>query len=168
MSAFLVHQNQLAAVPKNNDKNIKDNNSISVNQTNTHRSWLITGFVVRLTPRVPVVKQELLTLAEHMSSPAVLSGVRVTQSLVVCVCFVDRCLSTIVLSVHLRLTDSDYPFGIFKLFLEQYLCHMLIKTTKWITSVYKSCFIIVTEVEFWMILLPILHLSSYYLLFFLN
>ena len=27
------------------------------------------------------------------SSPPVFSGVRVTQSLVLCVCFVDRCLS---------------------------------------------------------------------------
>jgi hypothetical protein len=50
-------------------------------------------------------------------------GVRVTRSLVVCVCFVDPCLSfcpfslSIVLSVLLRFTDSDYPFGIFKLFL---------------------------------------------------
>ena len=52
-------------------------------------------------------------------------GVRVTRSLVlyVHVCFVYRCLSfcaffllTILLSVLLRYTDSDYPFGIFKLF----------------------------------------------------
>jgi hypothetical protein len=67
---------------------------------------------------------ELLTLPEHLSSPPVFSGVRVTRSLVSCVCFVDRCLSfcifslAIVLSVFLSYTtDSDYPFGIFKLFL---------------------------------------------------
>jgi hypothetical protein len=30
---------------------------------------------------------------EHLSSPPVFSGVRVTLSLVLCVCFVDRCLS---------------------------------------------------------------------------
>ena len=47
----------------------------------------------------------------------------VTRSLVLYVCFVDRCLSfvlfllAIVLSVLLRYTYSDYPFGIFKLFL---------------------------------------------------
>ena len=35
----------------------------------------------------------MLTLPEHLSSPSVFSGVRVTQSLVLCVCFVDRCLS---------------------------------------------------------------------------
>ena len=71
-----------------------------------------TGFVTRLTRRVPLVGQELLTLPEHLSSPPVFSGVRVTRSLVLCVCFVDRCLYffflTIVLSVLLRYTDSDY------------------------------------------------------------
>jgi hypothetical protein len=57
------------------------------------RSWHITGFVTRLTWRVSLVEQELLTLPEHMSSPPVFSGVRVTRSLVLYVCFVDRCLS---------------------------------------------------------------------------
>jgi hypothetical protein len=64
---------------------------------NTSRSfphvWLVTGFVTRLTRQVPLVEQELLTLPECLSSPPVFSGVRVTQSLVLCVCFVDRCLS---------------------------------------------------------------------------
>jgi hypothetical protein len=56
-------------------------------------SWLITGIVIRLTRRVPLVEQELLTLPEHLSSPPIFSGVRVTRSLFLCVCFVDRCLS---------------------------------------------------------------------------
>ena len=49
------------------------------------------------------------------------SGVRVTRSLVLYICFVDRCLCfvlfllAIVLSVLSRYTDSDYPFGIFML-----------------------------------------------------
>ena len=47
----------------------------------------------RLKRWVPLVEQELLTLSENMSSPPVFSGVHVTRSLVVCVCFVDRCLS---------------------------------------------------------------------------
>ena len=73
--------------------------------------------------RVPLVEQVLLTLPEHLSSLPVLVGVRVTRSLVLYVCFVDRCLSfctfllAIVLSVLFRYTDSDYPFGIFMLFL---------------------------------------------------
>ena len=56
-------------------------------------TWLITGIVTRLTRRVSLVGQELLTFPEHLSSPPVFSGVRVTRSLVLCVCFVDRCLS---------------------------------------------------------------------------
>ena len=56
-------------------------------------SRLITRFVTRLTRRVPLVEQELLTFPEHLSSPPVFSGVRVTRSLVLCVCFVDRCSS---------------------------------------------------------------------------
>jgi hypothetical protein len=51
------------------------------------------GFVTWLTRWVPLVEQELLTLHEHPSSPLVFSGVRVTRSLVLYVCFVDRCLS---------------------------------------------------------------------------
>ena len=64
---------------------------------NTSRSFphsrLITGFIIRLTRRVPLVEQDLLTLPEHMSSASVLTGVRVTRSLDLYVCFVDRCLS---------------------------------------------------------------------------
>jgi hypothetical protein len=87
------------------------------------RSWLITGFVTRLTRRVSLVEQELLTLPDHLGSPSVFSGVRATRSLFLYVCFADLCLSfctfllAIILSVLLRYTDSDYPFGIFKLFL---------------------------------------------------
>ena len=67
-----------------------------------------------------LVEQELLALPEHVSSPPVFSGIRVTRSLVLSVCFVDSCLSfctfhlAIVLSVLLRYTDFDYPFGISK------------------------------------------------------
>ena len=50
-------------------------------------SRLITRFVTRLARQVPLVEQELLTLQEHLSSPPVFSGVRVTRSLVLCVMF---------------------------------------------------------------------------------
>ena len=50
-------------------------------------SWHITGFVSRLTRRVSLVKQELPTLPEHLSSTSVFSRVRVTRSLVFCVMF---------------------------------------------------------------------------------
>ena len=58
------------------------------------------------------------------SSPPVFSGVRVTRSLVlmyvlsIVVCPFVRFLLAIVLSVLLRYTVSDCPFGIFKLYLE--------------------------------------------------
>ena len=58
----------------------------------TH-SRLITGFVPRLTRWAPLVEQQLLILPEHLSSPPVFSGVCVTRSLVLYVCFIDRCLS---------------------------------------------------------------------------
>ena len=45
-------------------------------------SWLITGFVTRVTWWVPLVEQDLLILPEHPSSPQVLSGVHVARSLI--------------------------------------------------------------------------------------
>ena len=59
---------------------------VNISQSFPH-SWLITGFVTRLTRRVPLVEQELLTLPGHASSPPVFSGVRVARSLVFCVMF---------------------------------------------------------------------------------
>ena len=56
-------------------------------------SRLIAGFVTRLTRRVSLVEQGLLTHPEHLSSSPVFNGVRVPRSSVLCVCFVDRCLS---------------------------------------------------------------------------
>jgi hypothetical protein len=42
---------------------------------------------------VPLLEQELHTLPNHLSSSPVFSGVCVSRSLALCVCFVDRCLS---------------------------------------------------------------------------
>ena len=58
----------------------------------TPRTKLTTGFVTRLTRRVPLVEKKLIIIPEHLSSTPVLSGVCVARSLVLCVCFVDRCL----------------------------------------------------------------------------
>ena len=98
----------------------------------TPHSWLITGFVTRLTWRVLLVEQELLILPEHLTSSQVFSGVRVIESLVLCVCFVDRCLPfwsfffwplccLFFFDLRNRITPySDYPFGIFNRFLLVY------------------------------------------------
>ena len=116
------------------------------------QSWLITGFVTRLTRRVALVEQDLLTLPEHLGSPPVFSGVRVTQSLVLCVCYVYvfcpfvLFLLAIVLSVLLWYMDSDYPFGISKLFLhfKLMICACMVsipwsKYTSVIHSLYYHC-----------------------------
>jgi len=73
--------------------------------------WLITGFVTRLTRRVPLVEQELYTLPEYLSSPPDFSRVRVTRSLVLCVCFVDRCLSLWTLSFGHYVVCSSSIYG---------------------------------------------------------
>ena len=62
------------------------------------------------------MEQELVTLPEHLSSPPVFSGVRVTQSLDLC--FVDHCLSFVlfllaIVSSVLPLMASDNHFVIF-------------------------------------------------------
>ena len=54
---------------------------------------------------MPLVKQELLTLPEHLSSPPVFGGVRVTRSLVLYVCFVDRCLTFVYFLLAIVLSD---------------------------------------------------------------
>ena len=84
------------------------------------------------TRRVSLVEQELLTLSEQLSSPPVFSGVRVTWSLVLYVCFVDHCLSFCTFSFghcvvcSSSIYDSDYPYSIFKV-----LLHPLTKVNFW-------------------------------------
>ena len=85
-------------------------------------SSLFTGFVTRATRQVPLVEQGLLTLQDHMSSPN-FSWVRVARSLVFCVVFCRSLLVLFLLAIVLsvrRFTDSDYPFGIFKLLIVKY------------------------------------------------
>ena len=96
---------------------------VNTSQSFLH-SWLITGFVTRLTRRVPLVKQELLTLPQHLNSQPVFSGVHVTRSLVLC-----RSLFVLLyfFLFGLRSTDSDYPFGILKLFLNVILFSIYLK-----------------------------------------
>ena len=72
-------------------------------------SWLITGFVTRLAPQVPLVEQELLTLP---SSSPVFSEVHVTRSLVLYECFVDRCLSFCPFSFGHCVVCSSSMYGI--------------------------------------------------------
>ena len=60
-----------------------------------------------------LVGQELPTRPEHLSSPPVSSGVRVTRSLVLRACFVDRCLSLCTFSfVCVVCSSSIYGFWV--------------------------------------------------------
>ena len=82
--------------------NMRDNPTLTVRHS---------GFVTRLTRRVPIVEQELLNLQEHLSSPPAFSGVRVTRSLDLSVCLVDRCLSFCPFSFgHCVVSSSIYGF----------------------------------------------------------
>ena len=98
-------------------------------------SRLITGFVTRLTWRVPLVEQELFTLPEHLSSHLVFNGVRVTRSLVLYVCFFRSLFVLCTFSFgHCVVCSLIYrfslpPFGIIKLFLNSTLY-----------NIYFSCF----------------------------
>jgi len=58
-----------------------------------------------------LVEQQLLTLPEQLSSPPVFSGVRVTRSLVLYVCFVDRCLSFCTFSFGHCVVCSSSMYG---------------------------------------------------------
>jgi hypothetical protein len=63
------------------------------------------------TRRVSLVDQEILIFPEHLSSPSVFSGVRVTRFLVIYVCFVDRCLSICTFSFGHCVVGSSSMYG---------------------------------------------------------
>ena len=70
---------------------------------------------------------------------SVFRGFRVTRSLVLRVMFVDRCLSLCPSSfchcvVCLRFTDSDFPFGILKLFFEECHAFCIFRTTHYFAT----------------------------------
>jgi len=75
------------------------------------------------------------TLPEHLSSSPVFSALRVAQSLVFCVVFcrsmIVLSIFAIVLSVILRFTASDYPFGIFNLLYRLTLPEHLFFSMSW-------------------------------------
>ena len=82
--------------------------------------WLVTGFVSRVTWRVLLVEQELLSLSELLISPRFFCEVRVAAEILVfsvmfSLSFVIFLL-TILLSACLRFTASAYPFSIFMYF----------------------------------------------------
>ena len=120
-------------------------------------SWLISGPVTRLTRRMPLVEQELLTLPEHLSYYA-FSGVRVTRSLVLCACFVDRCLSFCPFSFgHCVVCPSIYGFWLPLWYLRpvanhwQTLSHNVVSSTHRLSGIRTRDFI---SYRHWSIVLP--------------
>jgi hypothetical protein len=103
-------------------KGVKDNTMAKRNRiegkkkTLTIEAHITPGFVTRLTRRIPQVEYELVTLPEHLRSPTVFSGVRVTRSLVLCVCFVERFFFSFY-SISFGHCVVFYPFSIFNFLL---------------------------------------------------
>jgi hypothetical protein len=82
--------------------------------------------------------------SEHLSSPPVYSRLRVTRSLVLYVCFVDRCLFFCTFSFgHCVVCSSIYgfwlpPFGIFKLFFWLFYIEYLFQENMQISEAYSG------------------------------
>ena len=76
-------------------------------------SWLITGFVTRLTRRVSLGEHDrnCVPFRSTWVHPRVFCWVRITWSLVVYVCFVDRCLSFCTFSFDHRVACSSSLYG---------------------------------------------------------
>jgi hypothetical protein len=78
-------------------------------------------------PWKPAFATNILQHFPSFLMTTVLIGACVTRYLVLCVCFVDLCLSFCTFSIGYcvvwssRNTHSDYPFGIFKLFVDNFV-----------------------------------------------
>ena len=77
---------------------------------------------ITITGSIPLVEQELLAIPEHLSSPRVFSGVRVTRSLVLCVCFV-YCSLSFFFCHFVVCSSSIYRFGLPLWYLQALLCY---------------------------------------------
>ena len=80
-----------------------------------HNLQLVEGSQVldksRSRRSLPLVELEKLNVPEHLSSSPVFSGVCVTLSLDLCVCFVDRCLSLCTFSFGHCVVCSSSIYG---------------------------------------------------------
>jgi hypothetical protein len=123
---FLVNLKSSLRKVYNRHHDLVNRYEISVSHTTTcvplvvSTSWsfphsrLVTGFVIRVTRRMPLVEQKLPTIPEQMCSSMVNSGFRVARSLFFCVLF---CRSLFILFFVIMLSVLCLTgFGIFKLF----------------------------------------------------
>jgi hypothetical protein len=125
------------------------------------RSWLITWFVTRVTRRVTLVEQELLTLPEHLSLPRFLMGSCYSIFSFICmfcrslfvllyfffwplcflfffdirilyVCFVDRCLSFCTFSFG---RCVDYSYSIYGFWLPLWYLQIILIIARFLVNI---------------------------------
>ena len=89
------------------------------------------------------MEQELPTILEHLSSPPIISGVRVTRSLVLYVCFVDRCLSFCTFPFGHCVVSSSTIYGFW---LHLWNLQNLLRSTRWQKIKYTQCIYVVSTV----------------------
>jgi len=98
--------------------------------------WLITEFLIRVTRRVPLMEQELLTLPEHPSSFPHFGWVHVARSLVFIVVF---CRSLFVLFL-LAIVFSISGFWLSLWYLQTLLLFVAISTV-FHTSIWRMVYV---------------------------
>jgi hypothetical protein len=102
----------VSVVVKQNGKRIESRHFRLVFSMNNACNDNDNGLVTRLTRRMSLVEQELLTLLEHLCLHPFFLWVRVTRSLVLYVCFVDRCLSFCTFSFGHCVVCSSSIYGL--------------------------------------------------------
>ena len=107
--------------------------------TKTNRTGHGKQIVAEELPILPKHLSSLPILPQHLSSPPDFSGVRVTRSLDLCVCFVDRCLSSCTFSfVHCVVCSSSiYGFWLPLWYLQTLLKNKKIPDCRKNSKIYK-------------------------------
>ena len=109
-------------------ENLKQNHTINIvsNRKSIYLIYIITtGIKDVIIVKTKVLPQTQVTLT-YCGYP--IQNLWFARTLVLCVSFVVRCLSFCTFSFGhyvVQYTDSDYPFGIFKLFLDQLFSNLL-------------------------------------------
>jgi hypothetical protein len=113
--------------------------------------------------RVPLVGQELPTLPENMSLLPVFSGVRVSRSLVLYVCFVERSLSLwslCCLSFDLRILITSFMSS-------SSFCTAFFRKSPWYVFQYSVCYLYLFHLHFPLPKMAALDQEHYLLLLYL-
>ena len=105
-----------------------------------------------------LVEQELLTIQEHLSSPLVFSGIPVTRSLVLCVGFMDRCLSLCIISFsHCVACSSIYGFWLPLWNLQTLLVHVVYDSETMLWAILCK---VISQTRGWIVMTPLVSSNS--------